>query len=380
MKKFDVKDVVERIVSVLPPKRPIEHHAPVFGPSEQSYALDCLSDDPVGYTYIKEFEERLALLAGVNQVLAVNSGTAALHLALMAVGIKPGDEVLVPALTFVATANAVVHAGATPHFVDGSFNLNAYKLRQYLAYNTKKNPDGKGRLNPETDRPITALIVVDLLGIPADWERLTQIAREFDLTLIEDAAEAVGSKQGCKPCGSFGQVAIYSFNCNKIVTTGGGGALLTNDEWVQAKAYQLATTARVQHAYLVAHDAVAWNYRMPNISAALGAAQLRRLSTFLNQKKQLTERYQAKLDGCPGVTFLEQPEGANCWLNALLVDRPSDRDLLFAALHAEGIKARAIFTPLHLLPMFGKCPKSNLGYAEDAANRMVCLPSGAGAV
>lgn len=373
--QLDVHEVADRISKLLPERRPIEHHEPQINGRESQHLAACFAKGLTGYDYVRRMEERLIEITGASQALVTSSGTAALHLAIMAAGVTPGDEVLVPALTFVATANAVVHAGAVPNFVDGAININPYKLHQYLARETKK-VDGK-RINRLTERPVTALIVVDLLGIPAAMPRLTEVAAEFGLTLIEDASQALGSKVGNTSCGNFGVVSTLSFNSNKIVTTGGGGALLTNDEWLLAKAYQLGTTARVPHQWLVEHDAVAWNYRMPNVCAAIGVAQLEQLDNFLNKKRILSQRYQRVLSSCPGIKFVEQPEGANCWLNAILVDHPEDRDVLLGELHQRGIKARAVFTPLYKLPMYKDNPRDNMGYANDTAARMICLPSGA---
>jgi perosamine synthetase len=333
--------------------------------------MDCISSKD-HYKYIRAFEDALRRQTNASQALAVSSGTAALHLALMASGVKPGDEVLVPALTFVGTANAVSHVGAIPVFIDGSLNVNPYKLRTFLARETV--PTGHGRVNKRTERPVTALIVVHLLGIPADMTQFEQIAEEFKLILIEDAAEALGSKG----CGNRGLVSTFSFNVNKILTTNGGGALVTNDEFLLAKAYQLATTARTSDKWLVEHDVIAWNYRMPNICAAMGLSQFNYLSDTIRRKAKLAALYGTALHDCHGLQMLEAPDGSNHWLTAILCDYAVDRDALLDGLHAEGIKARAIFTPLHLLSMYKDRPRDSLQYAVNTASRMVCLPSGPG--
>lgn len=378
MKPLNVAEIVARIESILPKHRPIQLHSPHIGYREASTVQDCIYNDPVGYSHIELMQQKLRDLTGVNECLLVNSGTAALHLALVASGVKPGDEVLVPALTFVATANAVVHAGAIPNFIDGKFTINAYKLRCYLSRTTKASDCGAYRVNKATERPVRALVVVDLMGHPADYVGLQKVVNDFGLTLIEDAAGAIGSihhEGKITPCGAFGQAAIFSFNSNKIVTTGGGGAVLTNDIWLLAKAYSLATTARKTHDWLVEHDEVAWNYRMPNICAAMGVAQLEQLSMFLMDKRHIAQKYAKAFDGCPNAMWWEPPKGANNWINTLLVD-PEDRDPLLKALHVVGIKARAMFTPLNKLPMYKGNPQDNTGYAEDTAARAICLPSG----
>jgi perosamine synthetase len=371
--RLDLEAAVAAIESVLPPRRPIEHHEPYFNGAEQYHTRDCLEKDPVGYDYIDLMEGKLRELTQ-QDCFVVSSGTAALELVLRAAGIGPGDEVLVPALTFVGTANAVSHTGATPNFVDGGLRgVNAYKLRRYLERTTHAN--GRHRINTKTERPIKALIAVHLLGTPCYIHELQQVADENGMLLIEDAAEAVGSQINNRPCGSFGQAGIFSFNCNKIVTTGGGGAVISSDPWVIARAYQLATTARLSHPWRVEHDAIAWNYRLQNIAAAVGYAQLGQLPTFLYLKRVLADRYQQALNGT-GLEFVPPVEGANCWLSAALVPAKQHRDLLLQALFEKGIHARAIFTPLHKLPMYEKHPQDNLGYSEDIAARLVCLPSG----
>lgn len=380
---IDIPAIVEAIASVLPARRPIGHHEPSLDGHELKAINDCFRDGLTGYKAISAFEDTLAARCGVRHAVAVSSGTAALHLALTAAGVKPNDEVLVPALTFVATANAVVHAGAVPNFVDGSLNINAYKLRCYLHRQTVKAPTGP-RINRVTGRPVTAIVAVDLLGVPADMAELEIIASEFGLVLIEDAAEALGSRIGNRACGSFGRAGILSFNNNKIVTTGGGGAVLTDDDWLAAKVVQLATTARLPHKWAVEHDAVAWNYRMGNINAAVGCAQMEKLDGFLEKKRRLWVRYRDVLAVCGGVELVDycagQGHGANHWLVALKLDpRAGDsaRVALLDALCAAGIMARALFTPMHMLPMYRDNPRDNLLSAEDAWRRTVCLPSGA---
>jgi len=374
VKRLDVKDAVERIASVLPKSRPIGHHEPNYNELDVATDLmDCISSKDQ-YKYVRAFEDAVRRKVGVSQALAVSSGTAALHLALMASGVKPGDEVLVPTLTFVGTANAVSHVGAIPVFIDGTINVNPYKLRTFLARETMAT--GHGRVNKRTERPVTALIVVHLLGIPADMLALEQVAQEFKLTLIEDAAEALGSKG----CGASGAASIFSFNNNKIITTNGGGVLATNDEYLLAKAHQLATTARISDKWLIEHDVIAWNYRMPNICAAMGLSQFNYLDETIRRKAKLAALYGSALNGCKGLEMIEAPEGANHWLTAVLCEYAVDRDPLLKELHTQGLQARAIFTPLHLLPMYKGNPRDSLQYAVHTAERMVCLPSGPGLV
>ncbi len=374
--------IVDAIASALPPDRPITHHAPYTGPKEAARLAHCVLDHLAGDAEVKRLEAALASRCEVTNVIGLTSGTAALHLALLATGVKAGEEVLVPSLTFVATANAVVYCGAVPHFVDGAITVNPHKLRIHLENKTKPNPEGRGRLNIATGRVISALIVVDLFGFTANWPRLEQLASTFGLILIEDAAQALGAVNGNRPCGSFGQAAILSFNTNKIVTGNGGGALLTNDEWVAAKVWQLATTAKVPHPWRMEHDAVAYNYRMQNLCATLAFAQLEQLDSFLSSKQVLKDKYTKALAHCEGVELLSEfPRQGECnnWLIIMRVKDSQQRDEILEGLHAQGIQARAVFTPLHALPMFADCPRdANLMAAEDTASRAICLPSGVG--
>lgn len=377
MSQLDVSAALRAIASVLPPRRPIEHHEPCISGNENQIITKALNDDPVGDKYVRLMQDKLREISGRTQALVVNSGTAALELILRAMDIGPGDEVLVPSLTFVATANAVSHTGAIPHFIDGALGINAFKLRQYLGHHTHWNADKRQRINTKTGRPIKALIVVHLLGHAADMSGIEEIAHGFGLPIIEDAAEALGSRLGDRACGSFGAASIFSFNCNKICTTGGGGALLTDDGFILARAYLLATTSRLPHPWLVEHDAKAWNYRLSGIAAALGYAQLLQLTWFMDAKRELSNKYASALSDIKGLKFLNFDIGANCWLNAIKVDDPSNRDVILKELHDVGIKARALFTPMHMLPMYRNCPQDRMGYCEDTWRRTICLPSGA---
>jgi perosamine synthetase len=329
----------------------------------------------VGYDAINEFQSKLANVCGVEQALCVSSGTAALHLALMITGVEQFTEVLVPAMTFVATANAVSYCGAIPNFIDvrvTDLGINTFKLGRYLDRICEKRPAGV--FNRMTGRRITALIAVDMLGVPCDMDEIKKETGRFGIPVIEDAAQALGSTYKGRPCGSNATIGVLSFNANKIVTTGVGGALLTDDAWVQAKAWELATTARVQHPWRMGdHSCVAWNYRMGNINAALGLPQLDRLTELILLKAKLAAAYGHVFDR--NLVPMEGL-GLNYWLYAAILD-PLDhrRDEMCAALHAEGIASRTLFTPLNMLPFYKDCPRDNLETAQDIWRRTICLPS-----
>lgn len=376
---MSVQEIVAAVKSVLPKNLGLyHHHAPldVSLPSSEYFTQN----------RVKDFADYLRDLTGAQQVVPMSSGSAALHIALIVSGVKPGDLVIVPSMTFVATANAVIHAGAVPYFIDAGLFIRPFKLRQFLGHMTTRSSDHVGRMTNERDpRRVSAIIPVNILGHPGPIDQLTEVANEFGLVVIEDAAAALGSIYKGKACGTWGTTGIMSFNYNKIVTTGGGGALLTDDEWVAAKAHQLSTTARINHPWLVEHDAVAWNYRLGAVNAALGCRQLQRFDDILKRKQTLTERYREAFRNIGSVRFLEpkydDDSVPNNWLNSIIVDAEA-RDDVFKALHAEGILARALPTPLHLLPMF----KDSLKYpgkmieSEMLWKTVICLPSGPGLV
>lgn len=364
--------VVSAIEKVLPRRRPIHHHEPFIDGKEIACLHQCIQLGITGNYWNKQLQSSLEERCAVKHVILVSSGTAALHVALLAAGIKPNDEVLVPTLTFAGTAHAISYCGAVPNFIDSRLCVSTHKLRRHLEQ-TKPNPEGSGRLNFKTGRVISALIVVDLLGFPADYTGgLCDLADEFGLTLIEDAAQAFGSSLGNRQCGSFGRAATFSFNNNKIVTGNGGGAILTNDDELATKAHQLSTTGRVDHPWKVEHNVLGYNYRMGNLTAALVCAQLGQLDKFLGAKKALLARYEGA--GLRPLKATEPWQGnPNYWLTTILVE---NRDELLEDLHAKGIFARALSTPLHQLPYYKDCPRDDLSQAEFAFSRAVCLPSG----
>ncbi len=328
------------------------------------------------------FEAQLAEYTGAKRAVAVVNGTAALHVCLLLVGVQPGDEVIVPALTFVATANAVTYCGAIPHFADSEFKtlgLDADKLDVYLKKIAEVRSDGC--YNKQTGRRIKAVVPMHTFGHPVDLDSLIEVSARFRLELVEDAAESLGSFYKGRHTGNWGKVSALSFNGNKIITTGGGGAILTNDEELGFRAKHMTTTARVPHQWELSHDMVGYNYRLPNINAALGCAQLEQLPSFLKQKRSLADRYKSALDGIKGVTFFTEPGHgrSNYWLNALLLDeRESDkRDVILELTNRNGIQTRPAWTLMPRLPMYESCPRMDLSNAEDLSRRLINIPSSA---
>ena len=291
---IEAQEIVGRLRQVIgdAPFTPL--HEPRFAGRETDYLTECISSGWVSYAgkFVESFERELAQVCGVAHAVAVVNGTSALHMCCILAGVEPGDEVILPALTFVASANAVCHAGAVPHFADcdeATLGIDPAKLRAYLESITTR-ADGR-TMNKQTGRRIAALMPMHTFGNPSDLNPLLAVARDFGLPLIEDAAEALGSTYCSRPCGSMGLVSALSFNGNKIVTTGGGGAILTDDPVIARRARHLTTTAKKPHPWEFDHDEVAWNYRMPNINAAVGLAQLEQLPVFLAAKQTLAARW-----------------------------------------------------------------------------------------
>ena len=301
-------------------------------------------------------------------------------MALRLVGVQPGDEVLVPALTFVATANAVAYCGATPHFVDSdphTLGIDPQALREYLK-SISEVSNGLC-LNRHTGRVIRVLIPMHTFGHPVDLEGLLAVGRDWRLTLIEDAAESLGSYYHGQHTGTFGLMGTLSFNGNKTITTGGGGAILTNDPALAKQAKHLTTTAKVPHRWDYIHDQVGYNYRMPNINAALGCAQLEQLSGFLATKRSLFAAYQSAFQNIPGVEIVKEPFGccSNYWLQTLKLspDLASERDAILTATNDAGFMTRPAWTLIHRLLPYIECPRMELSVAEALEQRLINLPS-----
>jgi len=357
-------------------------HEPTFSGNEWIYLKECLDSTFVSSVgkYVDRFELDLASFTGARHVVAVVNGTAALHIALKLAGVSPGEEVLIPALTFVATANAVSYCGATPHFVDSeesTFGVDALKLREYLGCSTEQR--GGYCINRSTGRIIRAIVPMHTFGHPADIDGLIAVAHDFNLALVEDAAESLGSYYHGQHTGTFGLMGTLSFNGNKIITTGGGGAILTNDSELARHAKHLTTTAKLPHAWEYRHNEIGYNYRMPNINAALGCAQLEQLPTMLAAKRQLFQRYRVALRGVEGVTLMAEPEQcqSNYWLQTLFLnpEQADQRDALLSATNNAGIMTRPAWTLMHKLAIFNNCPCMDLAGAESLSNRLINIPS-----
>ena len=382
---LNIDEVIAALRSVLPTgAAKVSLHEPQFDGNEWCYVKECIDSRWVSSVgaFVDRFEDALAAYTGVKRAVAVVNGTAALHICLKLAGVEKGDEVLVPAFSFVATANAVAYCGAVPHFVEideHTLGLDPIKLEKYLREITEIRLGGC--FNKLTGRRIRAVVPMHTFGHSADIDPITDICHYFRLDMVEDAAESLGTFYKGKHTGSFGRVSALSFNGNKIVTTGGGGAILTNDEQLGNLAKHLTTTAKLPHRWEFNHDMIGYNYRLPNINAALGCAQMEELPGFLSSKRLLAESYSAALAGIDGIRFFTEPEfsRSNYWLNTIVMDEElaGERDALLAATNDAGIMTRPAWTPLHRLPMYENCPRMILPVTESLVRRAINIPSSA---
>ncbi|MBT3305545.1 MAG: LegC family aminotransferase [Alphaproteobacteria bacterium] len=375
--------IVETLATILTGRAGL--HEPEFAGNEWEYVKDCLDTGWVSTAgkYVETFEEKLVAFTGAKHAIACVNGTAALHACFLLAGVKAGDEVIMPALTFVGTANAAAGMGAVPHFVDveeRTLGLDAAKLDAHLSDVAEVTDDGLR--NRKTGRRIAACVPVHTFGHPVDLDPLLAVCRKFELVLIEDAAESLGSYYNNRHTGNHGLLAMLSFNGNKTVTTGGGGAILTNDSEVAARARHLTTTAKMAHPWEYRHDQIGFNYRLPNINAALGCAQMEQLPRFLKQKRRLAQTYAEAFADVEGLRFFTEPDFAksNYWLNVLLLDPQTagQRDAILEATNDSKFMTRPAWTPLHDLPMYKDCPRMDLSVAEGLITRIINIPSSPG--
>jgi perosamine synthetase len=383
--RFDVRTIVAAVKRAAgTPNGMLALHEPVFAGNEIAYLEQCIKSTFVSSVgkFVDRFEEMLAETTGAKRAVAVVNGTAALHACFRLAGVEPGDEVISPALTFIATTNAIAYCGASPHFVDSSLQtlgMDAQALGARLDAVAQRGPEGT--TNRETGRRIAAIVPMHTFGHPVDMDEIVAIAKHWDIPVVEDAAESLGSTYKGRAVGSEARLAALSFNGNKIVTTGGGGAILTNDEELGRRAKHITTTAKLPHKWAFVHDEIGFNYRLPNLNAALGCAQLEQLDGFLASKRRLAAAYDRAFAGVPGVAFAREPEGttSNYWLNAILLDdaHAGQRDEVLAALNDSGFGARPAWTLMHRLPMFAASPRGDLSVAESIERRLINLPSSA---
>jgi perosamine synthetase len=378
------QDVVKSIINVTDNKAtPL--HEPEFDGSEWNYVKECIDTNFVSSVgkFVDKFERELEKYTGSKHAIAVSSGTSALHISLILAGVKLGDEVLVPALTFIATANAVVYCGAEPHFVESdrdSLGIDPEKLRNYLQKITTATA-GLCR-NNKTGRVIRAIVPMHTFGHPSKIRELLEICKEFNIAMVEDAAESLGSFYSNKHTGTFGLLGTLSFNGNKIITTGGGGAILTDDSNLAARAKHLTTTAKLPHRWQYVHDEIGYNYRLPNLNAALGCAQLEGIEGKVRKKRELYESYKASLREIKGVTLFRETSGSrsNYWLQTLILDDENTeaRDRILEIAYAQEIQLRPTWDLVSTLAPYRNSPSMNLEVARALSNSLINIPSSPG--
>lgn len=354
-------------------------HAPVFAGRETEYLAETIDSTFVSSVgpFVDRFEAQLAAFTGSPRAVAVSNGTAALHVTLILAGVQPGDLVITQALTFVATCNAISYCGAMPLFIDVNcerMSLDPNALEEWLVANADLGADGTCRRRSDS-RAIRAAVPMHTFGHPADLDCLVDVCSRWNLFLLEDAAESLGSFYKGRHTGTIGPVGALSFNGNKLLTTGGGGMILA-DEAVGERAKHLTTTAKRPHPYEFFHDEIGYNYRMPNLNAALGCAQMEQLNGFLAAKRELAERYAEELAG-DELLFVREPADSrsNYWLNAVVCQDRTHRDTLLKETNEVGVMTRPIWTLMSRLPMFAACPRGDLTVSEWLEERVVNLPS-----
>ena len=363
-------------------KKIIPLHEPFFDKAEKKYVLECIKSTFVSTRgqMVKRFEEEIRKITNSKYSIAIVNGTCALHLALKLIGTKQGDEVLLPSLTFAGTSHAVLNAGAAPHFLESEYDtlgVDPIKLDKYLENNTFfKNSKC---FNKKTGKRISAIIIVHVFGHPARIDLLTEIAKKFKISLLEDAAEGIGSYYKKKHLGTFGKIGVISFNGNKTITTGGGGVIITKDKKISNQAKHLSLNSKVHHKWEYIHDEEGYNYGMPAINAALGLAQLKKLNRLIDLKRKLYKKYNSKFKKLNYIKLLKEPKNSksNYWLQTIILEKKHKylKKFLLKETNSSGIITRPIWKPMHKLKHLKKYPKMELKVAEDIYSRAINIPS-----
>lgn len=355
-------------------------HEPVFFGNEKKYLNECIDSTFVSSVgkFVDRFEVMMAEYTGAKYAIATVNGTAALHIALQLVGTDENSEVITQPLSFIATCNAISYCGAKPVFVDvdrDTMGLSPESLLLFLQEQTQQR-DG-GCYNKTTGKRISAVLPMHTFGHPCRIDEVAAICDEYNIALVEDAAESLGSFYKNKHTGTFGRISAFSFNGNKTITAGGGGMIVTNDEALAKRAKHLTTTAKVPHAYEFIHDEIGYNYRLPNINAALGCAQMETLDTILENKRMLALAYEVFFDG-RAISFVKEPENAqsNYWLNAVILENKQKRDAFLKATNEAGTMTRPIWQLMNRLEMFKSCQTADLTNSYWLEERVVNIPSG----
>jgi aminotransferase in exopolysaccharide biosynthesis len=354
-------------------------HRPVFEGNERKYLVDCIDSNFVSSAGLKvnEFEEKVAEFTGSKYAISTVNGTAALHISLLLAGVKPGEEVISQALTFIATCNAISYSGSKPVFIDvdlDTIGMSPSALKRFLENNAERRVNGT--FNKISGKRISACVPMHTFGFPCRIEEISVICADWNIVLIEDAAESLGSYIGNRHTGTFGSMGTLSFNGNKVITTGGGGMIITDDSKLAERAKHLTTTAKIAHPYEFVHDEIGYNYRMPNLNAALGCAQIERLDEFLSAKIKLADRWYSFFVN-KDVSFVKQiaSHKANHWLNTLVFESKLDRDNFLEFTNEGGVMTRPIWQLMSRLEMFKDCQTDGLLNSLWLEDRVVNIPS-----
>ncbi|CAM4363267.1 LegC family aminotransferase [Gillisia limnaea] len=354
-------------------------HEPRFVGNEKKYLLDTIDSTFVSSVgaYVDKFEEMMQEISQTKKAIAVVNGTSGIQVALRLVGVNIGDEVLTQALTFVATANAIAYNGGKPVFLDvdlDTMGLSPNAVQNFLEEYGERREDGC--YNKKTGNKIAACLPMHTFGFPVNIDELVKICNNWEIPVVEDAAESLGSEYKGQPTGSFGEVGVFSFNGNKIVTSGGGGAIVTNNPALGIKAKYLTTTAKQPHAYEYVHDELGYNYRMPNLNAALACAQLEKLNWFLEKKRELAKKYEEFFKGADAKFRTELPQtNANYWLMCVELESRNARDLFLKETNEAKVMTRPIWELMYKLPMYQDCFKDEQVNARFLVDRIVNIPS-----
>jgi|TARA_B110000008_G_C16976068_1_gene565958 perosamine synthetase len=374
-------DVVDFVRNIYGNKELIPLHEPLFIGNEKKYLNDCIDSTFVSSVgkFVDQFEEKIAEYVGVKYAVATSNGTAALHIALIVSGVNPSDEVITQPLTFVATCNAINYCGATPVFVDvdmDTMGLSPKSLRDFLLKNTTvKN---KQCINNITGKVVKACLPMHTFGHPCRIEEIKDICEKFHINLVEDAAESLGSFYKGKHTGKFGSIGVLSFNGNKIITSGGGGCIITDNKELAIRAKHLTTTAKVAHKWQYSHDMIGYNYRMPNINAALLIAQLENLEVFLKSKREIAMQYKNFFKD-KSYKFFEEPSSSqsNYWLNSIILNNKEQQQQFLNDTNSNGVMTRPVWDLINKLDIYKKSYCNDLTNAEFLSERVVNLPSSA---
>jgi len=374
------RPIIDFIKTQFPEKDFIPLHAPLFIGNEKKYLLDAIDSTFVSSVgaYVNKFEYLMCEITGAKHCIAIVNGTNALHMALLLAGVNSEDEVLSQSLTFIATCNAISYIGANPMFIDvdqDTLGMSPKALKQFLQSNAEIRGDGF-TYNKQTNKRIKACVPMHTFGLPCRIDELVVICNQWNITLVEDAAESLGSYYKGKHTGVFGLMGIFSFNGNKTVTCGGGGAIITDDDALAKRARHLTTQAKVAHSWAFVHDEIGYNYRMPNLNAALACAQLEQLDKFIANKRELAFSYHRYFE-TQGVRFVSEIVEAksNYWLNAILLKNVEEREAFLAFANSNGVMSRPVWELMHRLPMFKNAQKADLSNSEYIADRLVNIPS-----